>query len=142
MCAERLYGGMRSWDILVSESAQRKPSPTSSKAWHAWQLFTATLPALAIYLISSSQEERATRVQDDDRIESDHIIQECKGDPVVSVPAKLLEDINRRLSVLESQIHVGGFSSSSSSSNLSARTTAPDSIEGSKNHKKAQNDDQ
>lgn len=93
--AERLYGGLRSWDILVSESSQGRSDPTSSKAWHAWQLFTATLPALAIYLISTAQEKHikdADTVDAQERVDTD------------IAPQILLEDMNKRLTALESQI--------------------------------------
>lgn len=93
--AERLYGGLRSWDILVSESSQGRPDPTSSKAWHAWQLFTATLPALAIYLISTSQEKH---IKDADTTDA----QERMDTDIA--PQTLLEDMNKRLTALESQI--------------------------------------
>lgn len=99
LVAERVYGGLKSWDILVSETSQGRAAPISSKAWHAWQLFTATLPALAIYLISTSQEEQAMRAKEDVNMT------DTKDDDSNAITQKLLQDINQRLTALESQVH-------------------------------------
>lgn len=109
---ERVYGGLKSWDILVSESSYGKSEPATSKSWHAWQLFTATLPALAIYLISTSQEEQAMRAKDEvDGAMIDENDQTKTNSDVV-VQQKFLEDINKRLAALESQVHAVVASSS------------------------------
>lgn len=116
--AERLYGGLRSWDMLVSEtSSQSKPSPTMSKAWHVWQLFMAGLPAVVLFWMSSSQEHQFIRTHRNDR-NTKESKEEIVHDDSLSQADQLralVVDMERRLASLESKIHPSSSLSKSSS---------------------------
>jgi hypothetical protein len=47
---EEMYGGLKSLDILTSET-HRTQSFSSSWKWHSWQLVAAMMPALGIYTL-------------------------------------------------------------------------------------------
>lgn len=68
---------------------------------------------MAIYLISTSQEEQAIRAKDEvDGMMTDNNDRTKKNNEDV-VEQKFLEDINKRLAALESQVHAIVASSSS-----------------------------
>lgn len=58
---ERLYGGMKSLDIVLEDGGK---APWKSWKWHAWQSIAATLPALGIFLTAKYIE--STREYDGD----------------------------------------------------------------------------
>lgn len=56
----RLYGGLKSWDILTEESSTHaRRDKTTNPLWHAWQLATASAVPIGLLLYCRSVEDSA-----------------------------------------------------------------------------------
>eukprot|EP00889_Picochlorum_renovo_P004688 jgi/Picre1/31718/NNA_007069.t1 len=63
---ERLYGGMKSLDIVLEDGGK---APWKSWKWHVWQGIAATFPALGIYVTAQyieSTHESKQNANDED----------------------------------------------------------------------------
>ncbi|WPT17663.1 hypothetical protein PSENEW3_00005665 [Picochlorum sp. SENEW3] len=60
---ERLYGGMKSLDIVLEDGGK---APWKSWKWHVWQGIAATFPALGIYVTAQYIESTHESKQDSD----------------------------------------------------------------------------
>lgn len=88
-CTEEMYGGLKSLDILTSETHGIQKT-TSSWKWHLWQLVAAMMPALGIYTLGQYISHNTTR------------------EAPVAVPASGLEylELKDRLARVEEQLDV------------------------------------
>lgn len=114
---ERLYGGMKSLDIVLEDGGK---APWKSWKWHAWQSIAATLPALGIYLtakyIESTHEydgDVKQRVVDSSAntvsVERDKEGKEERQETTseedsTKIPSNVLAGLEERIHALEAQL--------------------------------------
>ena len=110
---ERLYGGMKSLDIVLEDGGK---APWKSWKWHVWQCIAATFPALGIYVTAQYIEStHASKLESDTQphaVEDSETFTAVRLDPEKketisaedSVQRHVLARLEDRMNALEAQL--------------------------------------